>query len=1007
MRLNKLVLTFALSLLSCAVFAQNVKVTGKVVDEQGEPVISAVVMVDGVSNIAATTGVDGSYSIEAPAEGALVYSFLGYETVTEKVGGRGVINVTMKENQNFLDEVVVSALGIKRESKVLTYSAQQVNASELSANKSLNMINSLAGKAAGVLVSSSASGLGGTSKISIRGFRSIAGDNEPLYIINGVPLSNDSSSSSDFYGSSGSASYDRGDGISNLNSDDIESITVLKGASASALYGTQAANGVIIITTKSGSAGKIKVTLSNSTSFDTAAYGPQLQRTYAGSNDDFKSWGAKLSKPATLAVDNFFRTGVTMVNNISLQGGNSRSQNYLSYSNTHATGLLENSGMDRHNVTFRNTTKLVDNLSLDASIQLVHQNVKNRPSPGGSYINPLIGVYKYPVGLDFSTWKENFEIYDPERNMMVQNWNKVVDAHSDQNPYWILYRDNSEQVRDRLIASATLKWDVTPHFNLQARASEDYSADTRSLKYAATTSPAIINSINGLYKAGYSHGGTTYFDVLASYKNSWDWFDLNATVGGSYQMARDAGVSYDSRKAGMQYANIFAFNNMIDPNGDESLYQKDLAAVFATATLGFKDCVFVDLTARNDWSSTLAYTKSFKSGFFYPSVGVTVLFNEIFDMPKCFDLAKIRGSYSVVGNDLPSRVTNPLSSVNYDGTISANTTAPFGDLKPELSSSFEVGADIRMFKGRFNLDFTWYRTNTTNQIFELPAPSGSGYSTYYVNSGNIMNTGIELTIGGYPVDTPNFKWNTSLNLSHNRNLIVALHPTLPEFVISNSGSYGYNLKLKEGGSYGDMYARGFARDDAGKLILDDKGLPTLGDTFTPVGNVSPVANIGWNNSFEICKNFNVSFLIDARIGGKVMSLTQSELDPMGVTQATADARERGYVEYEGIKFNDVKAFYDRVGTPDVGMTEYYVYDGTNIRLREASIGFNAPEKWFQNLKVLHGASLSLVGRNLFFLYKKAPYDPDALMGLGNDLNGVEFFGMPSARTFGFNVKLTF
>lgn len=1005
MKLNKFVLTFALSLLSCAVFAQNVKVTGKVVDEQGEPVISAIVMVEG-TNLGAMTGVNGSYSIEAPANGALVFSFLGFDTVTEKINGRGVINVTLKENQNYLDEVVVSALGIKRESKALTYSAQQVNAEELSANKSLNMINSLAGKAAGVVVSSSASGLGGTSKISIRGFRSIAGDNEPLYIINGVPLSNSSSTSSDFYGSGGSASYDRGDGISNLNSDDIESITVLKGASASALYGTQAANGVIIITTKSGSEGKVKVTVSNSTMFDNATYGPELQRTYAGTEADFKSWGAKLSTPATLAADNFFRTALTMVNNIAIQGGNSKSQNYLSYSNTHATGMLENSGMDRHNVTFRNTTKLVDNLTLDASIQFVHQNVKNRPSPGGSYINPLMGVYKYPVGLDFEQWKE-YEVYDPERNMMVQNWNKVVDAHSDQNPYWILYRDNSEQSRDRLIASASLKWDINKHIYLQARASEDYSADSRSLKYAASTSPAIIMSTNGLYKAGHSHGGTTYADFIGSYKNRWDWFDLNATIGGSFQLSSDKGVSYDSRKGGLYYANIFSFNNMVNPEGSESLYKKDLAAIFATATLGFKDFVFVDVTARNDWSSTLAYTQSFKKGFFYPSVGVTALLNEMFNMPAIFDLAKIRASYSVVGNDLPSRVTNPLSSVNYDGTIRANTTAPFGDLKPELSSSFEVGADIRMFRGRFNVDFTWYKTNTTNQIFELPAPSGSGYSTYYVNSGNIENTGIELTVGGYPVETPNFKWNTSFNLSHNKNTIISLHPTLPEFVISNSGSYGYNLKLKEGGSYGDMYSRGFARDDNGKLILDKDGLPTLGDTFTYVGNVSPIANLGWNNSFEICKNFNFSFLVDARFGGKVMSLTQSELDPMGVTKTTADARERGYVEYEGIKFNDVKAFYDRVGTPDVGMTEYYVYNGTNVRLREASVGFNAPEKWFSNLKVLHGVSLSVVGRNLCFFYKEAPYDPDSLMGVGSDLNGVEFFGMPAARSFGFNVKLTF
>ncbi len=1005
MKSVKLILTVMSVFISCALFAQNVRITGTIIDAQtGEPVFAAVVMVEGTNN-AVSTDMDGKYAITVPANASLNYSFIGYETVSVKVGSETVIDVKMTTSQIVLDEVVVSALGIKREAKALSYAAQSVSASELSNNKSINMINSLAGKAAGVIVSSSAAGLGGSSKISIRGFRSIAGDNQPLYIINGVPMGNSSSMSTDFYGSSGASSYDSGDGIANLNPDDIESISILKGASASALYGTQAANGVILITTKSGSKGKMQVTYNNSTTFDNATALPELQRTY-GASSGYQSWGSKLSSPASLAIDNFFQTAITAVNSISLQGGTDKNQTYLSYSNTTATGLMENSGMSRHNVSIRNTTKILDNLSLDASIQLIKQSVNNRPSPGGLYHNPVIGAYRFPVGDDINQYRDEYEVYDPERNIMAQNWNKVIDAHSDQNPYWIMNRCLSQVNRDRFIGSLTLKWDVNSHFNVQARASLDYSADSDDTKYYATTAPALILSENGLYKYGISHGGTMYYDILATYRNTWGDFDLNATIGGSLTADRSTSFGFDSRKGGMKYANIFVFNNLIDPNGDEGAYQKDLAAVFGTATLAFKNFLYLDLTARNDWSSTLAYTHSFKKGFFYPSAGLSFLLSEVMQMPRFIDFAKIRGSYSVVGNDLPSRVTNPMSSIDYSGSIDSNTTAPFGDLKPELSSSTEFGFDIRMFKGRFNIDFTWYNTNTTNQIFELPAPSGSGYSTYYVNAGNIRNRGIELTVGGIPVDNKNFVWRTNFNISHNENTILKLHEDLPEFIIGSNGSFGYMMKLLEGGSYGDFYVHGFARNEDGTLAVDENGLPYSGDSITYAGNNQAKMNIGWNNSFDLFNCISLSFLIDARIGGQVLSLTQADLDAWGVTQATANDRDRGYAEVEGIKFNNVKAFYDRVANYD-GLTENYVYDATNVRLREASIGYNFPSKLFSNCKILSGASVSLVGRNLCYFYKQAPYDPDSLMDVGSDLQGVDFFGMPATRSLGFNVKIQF
>ena len=1004
MKAKNLFLFLLFSFAALSVNAQNISVSGQVTDaETGEPVIAAIVIQSGTTH-AVSTDLDGRYTIQVPASATLEFNIIGYEVVTIPVNGKTTIDVALRVSQNFLDEVVVSALGIKREAKALTYASQSVKASEFSGNKSLNMMTSLAGKAAGVQVSGSAAGLGGSTKLSIRGFRSIAGNNEPLYIINGVPMGNDSSVGSDFYGRSGTASYDRGDGIANLNSDDIESITILKGASASALYGTQAANGVILITTKSGSTGKMHVTFNNSTTFEKAAVLPDLQRTY-GLSSGYQSWGNKLASPATLAVDDFFRTATTMVNSIALEGGTERSQTYVSYSNTTANGLLENSNMYRHNISVRNTTHITKDLTLDTSIQLIKQHVLNRPTPGGLYHNPIIGVYRFPVGEDFSQWKEYSE-YDPERNLNVQRWNKVIDAHSDQNPYWLMNRALSTVDRERLLASATLKWEVNPHFNIQGRASVDYSADNRDTRYYASTSPAIIKSTNGLYKYGISHGGSFYTDVLANYRNEWGDFGLNATIGGSWNAERDHSFSFDSRDGGMKYANIFVFNNLLDAAGDEGAYQKDLAAIFGTASVSYKDYLFLDLTARNDWSSTLAYTESFKRGFFYPSVGVSFLASEAFNLPKFIDFAKVRASYSVVGNDLPSRVTNPLSSLDYTGSVEANTTAPFGDLKPELSSSFEVGADIRLFNSRVNFDFTWYKTNTTNQIFELPAPSGSGYATYYANAGNIENKGIELTIGLIPVETRNVVWHSNFNISHNTNKIISLHEDLHEFIVGSNGSFGYMMKLVEGGSYGDFYVHTFARDDNGKLLLDKDGLPYAGDTVGYGGNNQPKWNIGWNNSIEICKNLSVSFLIDARLGGQVLSLTQADLDAWGVTSTTARDRDRGYAEMEGIKFNDVKAFYDRVANYD-GLTEHYIYDATNIRLREASIGYTLPQKWFDKCKWISSVSCSVVGRNLLYFYLNSPYDPDALMDVGTDLQGVDFFGMPTTRSFGFNVNVKF
>ena len=1004
MKIKRFILILTCLLMGSAAFAQNIRVTGQVKDAQsGEPVSFVTVIQQGTGN-AVSADADGRYAINVPANATLRFSSVGYDEVLIEVAGRNVVDVAMNSD-NVLEEAVVSALGITRAAKSLTYAEQVVSSDEIAGNRAANMITSLAGKASGVTVTQSAAGMGGSAKISIRGFRSVNSGNEPLYIINGVPMSSGADVSGDTYGSGGMASVDNGDGIGNINPDDIESITILKGASASALYGTQAANGVILITTKKGVAGQTHVTFNSTTNFENAVYRHELQNAY-GHDDSWKSWGAKISN-GVVAADNYFETAHTLNNTLSVQSGNDRNQTYLSYGNTTANSILgNNSKLSRHNITFRNTTKFADNVTLDASVQFIRQYTKNRPTTGGLYHNPVMSVYHFPADLNLAEYKEKFEVYDMDRNLMVQNWYKPLTANDDENPYWITNRIINEQWRDRAMGSLTLRWDITPKIYVQGRGSVDYSARRQSYKAYATTTPSVVLSENGQYITGKRTSMTAYADFLAGYKDNWGDFGFNATVGTSINYDESTNTTISSRYGGgeLKLANIFTINNMTVRAADESWYRGELIGVFATATLSYKDWLFLDVTGRNDWSSTLAFSQSFKTGFFYPSVGLSAILNEALNMPSWIDLFKVRASYAVVGNDLPSRITNPLGSVAYSGSVSSNTTAPFGELKPELSASFETGFDLRMFNNRLSLDFEYYKTNTRNQLFSLDAPAGSGYSTYYVNSGNIQNQGIEATLGFIPVETRNFTWKSSVNLGLNRNKVIALNDEIQTFVVNEATNHGYAVKLTEGGSFGDLFVRRFARDASGNLLLDDKGLPYKeSGEFTYIGNTEAKMTAGWNNNFQI-GNFNVNFLIDARFGGVALDATQADLDGWGASAYSAKCREQGYVEYEGHKFNDVEAFFKRVGGFE-GINEFYVYDATNVRLREASIGYSLPKKLLGN--VCQDVSLSLVGRNLLFFYKNIPYDPDTLLDTDGSFQGFSFFGMPTPRSLGFNIKVTF
>ena len=998
------VLAFIMTVTSATMYAQApIKVTGHVTDAaDGTSLPGVIVYAKDNPATASSVNFDGSYEISTKGDAVLVFTLLGYDDVEVAVESRSVIDVQMHIATSVLNESVVSALGIERQAKSLTYSTQTVKSEELTRARDVNMMNALAGKAAGVTVTQNASGLGGASKVSIRGFRSVNGNNQPLYVVNGVPISNSVGSQ---LGSLLSGGHDGGDGMSNLNPDDIESISILKGASAAALYGTEAANGVIMITTKKGAAGRTSVTFNSNTTVDQVAYLPEFQSRY-GESEGYYSWGGKYTGnlDKQKQVLDFFQTGVSAMNSFSVSTGTDRNQTYISYGNTSAKGVYEGSKFGKHNITFRNVTKAGEKVTLDANFQLIHQDVMNRPRPGGAYSSPLPGIYHVPVGRDVSQYQKEFEVLDPDRNIMSQAWYKALQPH-EENP-WFLLRNSRQQIKDRLMGGLNVKYDITPWLNIQARGTIDAEANREEVKFYATTNNATTGSQNGLYEYGQNTSAMYYGDVLANFNKKFNDFNVTATVGASATDNQGHGLystSYTGK--GLSFANIFTVANTVNQNFSQWSNHSQKLGVFATASLGFKDYLFVDLTARNDWSSALAYTESFKKGFFYPSVGATLLLSEMVSLPSWINYSKVRASYANVGNDIPTRITNPTGSVNYNGTINANTTVPFGDLKPEISSSVEIGTEWHFLNDRITLDATWYQTHTTNQLFMLSAPEGSGYQYYYVNAGDIQNTGFEAILGITPVMTNDFIWKSQFNMSSNKNTVVRLHEDIKQFVLTDSGSDAYRMWLTEGGSYGDFYGYKFARDEQGNIIYDENGLPTKSGDYGYVGNATPDFLLGWNNSIDY-KNFSLSFLVDCRFGGNAMSLTQADLDFYGLSETSAAARDKGYVELEGKKINDIEGFYRRVGNRD-GISEYYTYDATNIRLRELSLGYSLPKRWLDATGFVKDATFSIVGRNLFIFYCAAPYDTDASLSAGAGVQGVDYFSVPATRSIGFNIKLGF
>ncbi len=1010
---------------------QTIDITGVVKDDVGEPVIGANILVKGTNN-GVITDMEGRFSLKIPqANALLVVSYIGYISQEIQVGDKRSLTIILHPATEDLGEVVVTALGIKRETKALGYSVQEVKGGSLTEARESNVLNSLSGKLAGVQISRSGNGEGGSSRIIIRGNNSIAGNNEPLVVVDGVPVNNFNSGTSgiDQWGGS-----DGGNGLSDINPDDIESISVLKGAAAAALYGARAGNGVLMITTKKGSKVKgLGITWNSNVMMENPLVKPKMQNLYGqGTNGTFDansnySWGAKMEgqmlkdwtgqeRPYS-AYDNditdFLGTGVTTTNTLEANAVNEKISFRGTLSYQRMDGVIPTNYQDKYMMNLRTTVNLSKKLSLDAKINYVKQRGWNRPQLTGSPENIMANYLMMPRNVHYSDMAGGVN-----EDGVVKRWT-TDEANYVLNPYYTTGFNKNNNQRDRFIGFLALQYTPTSWLTIKLRHGEDMYWEKGDWRHASGTPYGKYNGKGdyGLNTSDFRERNTDAL-ITATKDNWWDsGFSGSLSVGGNLMFQQNN--SYAMSTGLLAIPDFFAISNGETPTPSHYISKKSVNSLYGFAQLSYKNWIFLDVTARNDWSSTLPYKNR---SFFYPSVGLGWVVSDMLrsyevNVPEWLSLAKLRASYAEVGNDTdPYRLLTTYGIYTVIDDIKGASTAstiPLADLKPELIKSTEAGFDIRFFNNRLGLDLTWYKKNATNQILALPISSTTGKSSRMINAGNIQNTGIEIVLNGTPVRTKDFEWNVSVNYSKNTNKIKELHPDSRRFILASTDFV--NIVATEGSTYGDLYGRAYQRDEQGRKIIDENGLPLLeSDMNTQIGNYMPKWTGSMINSFTY-KNLSFSFMLDMRYGGDIFVNSLARGSQYGTTELSLQGRDEWYAGTGGIVVDGVtadgkqntvaanpQAYWDRVSRAG----EEFVYDGTNLRLRELTVGYMFPNKIlaktpFTNLK------LSFVGRNLWLIKNNIPgYDPESSYSTGNG-QGIEYASLPSMRSFGFNLNVSF
>lgn len=993
--------------------AQVKNVKGVITDSDGMPLPGASVAVQGGQK-GATTDFDGLYSIEAQKGQTLVFTYVGLETQTIVVGDAATINVKMQQAaSNALNEVVVTSLGIKKTRKSLTYSAQELKGEELTRVKDANVINTIAGKIAGVAVTKSSGGTGGSTKVVIRGNSSVV-NSQPLYVIDGIPMLNSGSGQpNDTFGSLSGGNRDGGDVVSLINPDDYEGMTVLKGAAASVLYGSQGANGVILLSSKKAKNGKANITASSVTTFETAAYMPKFQSDYIAAKGADESWGAK--QKTNDYVKDFFNTGVTQISSIGYSTANENSSTTFSYANTSSSGIVPGNTLKKNNFGIRQTAKFFgDKLTFAANANYTSQSIANKPV-NGLYFNPLTGVYLMPRGNDFNYYKDNYEVFDPSRNLMAQNW--MTNRDIMQNPYWGINRNKSEDTNDFFNGALSLTYKATNWLSIATRYNYNRISSGYD-KFIYATTQGALSHINGRYYHEDALSTQRYADLIATINTKiGSDFSFNANIGTSVRntMINQKTILDSGVGGGLKYANWFTLHNF---NNNAENYQtidsnKEIQSIFAATTFGYKDMLYLDLTGRKDWSSTLVNTE--EGGYFYPSVGLTALISEMAALPEFINYGKVRVAYAQAGNDVAPFITTPTnyypqgSGTKYNPIVAPKTGT---SLKPELKSEYELGTEWRMFNNRLGFEVSYYHSETKNQYLQVVAPVGNvqGVDFYGINAGSIENKGIEVVLNAGIIRGDKFSWDAAVNFSQNKNKVKEIPEELGGRInLTNPGVNSYRYALIEGRPFGVIEGINFKKDAQGRALLNDDGTFQKTD-FVEVGNSNPDFMLSLSNSFKL-GSFFANILIDGRFGGDVMSLTEAQNDSFGVSKASGDARNAGGVNINAVRASDgvavtkmdAESYYKQVGGR-AGISGQYIYDATNVSVREVSVGYTFNPK---KLPVFQTASISLIARNLFFIYKDAPFDPNVALSTGQGLQGVDIYGLPSTRSIGLNLNVTF
>lgn len=1005
--MKRMLLFFCAMCIFSATFAQTRQVTGKVTGVNNQVVASASIKVK-ASNLATITNADGTFSLKAPnGSFVLQVSSIGYESKEVAVSAsQSIVNVSLAEQSTDLNEVVVTALGIKREKKSLTYASQQLAGEEIRRAAGPNFMEALSGKVAGIDIKVSASGVGGSTKAVLRGARSLSGTSEALYVIDGVPMVNNKGAQPGSYGGN-----DRGDGLSSINPADIETVNVLRGANASILYGSQGANGVILITTKKGKAGKTVVDFNSSTVFEQVTGIPDLQFDYGTVGGDL-NWSKTKGNYQKNYVNDFFQTGTIATNSINVSGGNNQTTAYFSYSNITSKGAMPTNTYGKNTITLNQSTKLFnDKITLSSNVIFANEKSYNRPG-AGYYNNPLTGLYTFARDKDFASYKENYQVFDQGRNLYKQSWYSTYEFQN--NPYFELNNNSKLATNNRVIANLKLSYDIMNHVKFETRANIDYNDVLYDNRYAAGGNSVSV-SPNGSWSYTKYKDQAVYADGILSYNNNFGNLSVTGLLGASYQNNTfNDGMNVANGTVSLQYPNFFSFSNMPYNVIFNSTISKTVKqGVFASANIGYKEVLFLDVSARNDWASTLALTGN--QSYLYPAFGLSAVISQMIQLPEAISYLKVRASNSQTGNEVPFNVVNPWNSIGGAGGpsgiggINRNSQVPFTNLNPEIITSNELGTDIKFFNGRLGFDFTYYNSVSTNQFLSLAAPSGSGYSSYFVNAGKIVNKGFELTIDAQPFRTDNFAWSTNINLSRNQNEIVELIASNPNYQVGGDDE-GFASIIKAGGSFQDLYIFKFNRNSVGQIILSPAGVPTKAATQVKVGNVNSDLIAGWNHNLTY-KNFFASVLINGKFGGVAFSKTEAFLDSYGASQRSADARLNATIPINAVSSTgtavtsiDPVLYYSSIGDRNKIM-EPYVFSRTNVRLGQLAFGYNL--KINKASFLIKDASFSLVARNLFFFYKEAPFDPEQSMSTANGMQSNDVFSMPSTRSVGFNVKLTF